>query len=151
MPSASDSPGVYRVVTSQTHALSEPVPVGCIYRINTGAPLPAGTDSVVIVEQTELVSSTDDQEEGEVRTLVQVSPGENVRAPGSDVHKSDLVLRKGEAITGIGGEIGTLIFVGRSEVRVTLVLLFYKILILVNSGVGQRLPKTHRCHHEHGE
>ena len=111
-----DPPGVYQVLTPQTHALSSPLPVGFVYRINTGAPLPAGTDSVVIVEDTQLVSSTEDNEEKEVRTLAQTTPGENVRAPGSDVKKGDLVLTKGEVISGTGGEIGTLAFVGRKEV-----------------------------------
>ncbi|EJD01356.1 uncharacterized protein FOMMEDRAFT_147908 [Fomitiporia mediterranea MF3/22] len=115
---SSDAPGVYQVLTPQTHALAIPLPTGNIYRINTGAPLPAGTDSIVIVEDTQLVSSTADNEEKEVRTLAQVKSGENVRAPGSDVRKGDLVLSKGEIISGTGGEIGTLAFVGRKEVSV---------------------------------
>ncbi|KAH8118420.1 hypothetical protein DFH11DRAFT_1839063 [Phellopilus nigrolimitatus] len=115
---SSNAPGLYRVLTPQVHALATPLPEGSIYRINTGAPLPAGTDSVVIVEETQLVTSTPDEEESEVRTLVQTSPGENVRAPGSDVEKGDLVLQKGELLTGTGGEIGTLAFVGRKEVAV---------------------------------
>ena len=113
---ASDVPGLYRVVTPQTHSLNTHLPKGCIYRINTGAPLPAGTDSVVIVEDTELVISTADGEEAEVRTLKHTSPGENVRSPGSDVRRGDLVLTKGEILHGTGGEIGTLAFVGRKEV-----------------------------------
>lgn len=113
---ATDPAGVYRVVTPQTHTLATSLPTGVIYRINTGAPLPSGTDSVVIVEDTELVSATPDGEETEVRTLVQTTPGENIRSPGSDVRKGDLVLRKGEILRGTGGEIGTLAFVGRKEV-----------------------------------
>ncbi|KAL5527469.1 hypothetical protein ACEPAG_6260 [Sanghuangporus baumii] len=115
---SSDAPGVYQVLTPQTHALSTPLPENFIYRINTGAPLPAGTDSIVIVEETQLVSSTSEHEEKEVRTLVQTKPGENVRAPGSDMKKGDLVLTKGEVVSGTGGEIGTLAFVGRNEVLV---------------------------------
>lgn len=74
-----------------------------------------------MVEDTELVSTTkgangEDVEEDEVRTLAQVSPGENTRKPGSDVRKGNLVLPLGEVITSAGGEIGTLAFVGRKEV-----------------------------------
>ena len=57
-----------------------------------------------------------DTEENEVQTLVQVPPGDNVREPGSDVHKGDLVLPQGEVLTSLGGEVGTLAFVGRKEV-----------------------------------
>ena len=120
---ATDSPGVYKVLTSQTHLLPEILPPGSIYRINTGNPLPAGTDTVIMVEDTRLVStikdpdSVFDGEENEVETLAQIPPGENVRAPGSDVRKGDLVLQKREIIHSSGGEIGTLAFVGRKEVR----------------------------------
>jgi gephyrin len=76
---------------------------------------------VIMVEDTELVSTVgevygQDAEENEVQTLVQVPPGDNVREPGSDVHKGDLVLPKGEVLTSLGGEVGTLAFVGRKEV-----------------------------------
>ncbi|KAF5371123.1 hypothetical protein D9758_004188 [Tetrapyrgos nigripes] len=121
---SSDAPGIYRVLTSQTHALSNPLPPGHIYRINTGGQLPAGTDSVIMVEDTKLISTYVDGEEGsegeekEIETLAQVDPKENVRDPGSDVREGDLVLQKGEKITGQGGEIGTLAFVGRKEIKV---------------------------------
>ena len=115
---------MYKVVTSQTHALSTVVSAGLIYRINTGNPLPAGTDTVIMVEDTRLISTLKDPggvengEENEVETLAQVPAGENVRAPGSDVRQGDLVLQKGERIRSSGGEIGTLAFVGRKEVPV---------------------------------
>jgi gephyrin len=74
-----------------------------------------------MVEDTRLVSTFKaadgtDGEEKEVECLVQVPEGENVRAPGSDVKKGDLVLQKGDIILSEGGEIGTLAFVGRKEV-----------------------------------
>lgn len=73
-----------------------------------------------MVEDTKLISTHkyadgEDGEENEIETLAQVPVGENVRAPGSDVKKGDLALRKGEVITSVGGEIGTLAFVGRKE------------------------------------
>jgi gephyrin len=118
---ASDAPGIYNVITSQTHLVTEPLPPGDIYRVNTGGPLPAGADAVIMVEDTRLISSHTgengtDGEEKEVETLAQVPASENVRKPGSDVRKGDLVLQAGERILSSGGEIGTLAFVGRKEV-----------------------------------
>lgn len=74
-----------------------------------------------MVEDTELVSTVkdangEDLEESQVKTLVQVPKGENVRLLGSDVRTGDLVLQKDDVITSLGGEIGTLAFVGRREV-----------------------------------
>ena len=72
-----------------------------------------------MVEDTLLKSTQSDgsDEELEVEALAQVSPGENVRKPGSDVRKGDLVLEKGQILHASGGEIGTLVFVGKTKVR----------------------------------
>ncbi|KLO16304.1 hypothetical protein SCHPADRAFT_823382, partial [Schizopora paradoxa] len=117
---SSDNAGVYKVLTSVTHKRGSKLPPGSIYRINTGAPLPEGADSVIMVEDTQLVSTAPENpdEELEVRTLAQVPAGENVRTPGSDVRYGALVLNKGTLLSGTGGEIGTLAFVGRKEVLV---------------------------------
>ena len=117
---ATDPPGTYKVLTPQTHKIFDVLP-NSIYRINTGGPLPAGADTVIMVEDTELVSvyrdpSTWIEEEQEVKTLVQVPPFDNVRKPGSDVKKGELVMRSGDKITRGGGEIGTLASIGRREV-----------------------------------
>lgn len=109
------------MLTWKTHAPTEVVPLGSIFRVNTGGPLPAGTDTVIMVEDTELVSTFKDAngeelEESQVKTLVQVPVRENTRRPGSDVRTGDLVLQKDDVITSLGGEIGTLAFVGRKEV-----------------------------------
>ncbi|KAG6861979.1 hypothetical protein C0995_009163 [Termitomyces sp. Mi166 len=119
-----DSPGVYKVLTSQTHSNSQPVPPGSVFRVNTGGPLPAGSDAVIMVEDTRLVSTYEDSdgdlegEEKEIETLVQVPEKENIRFPGTDVRVGDLVLRKGDMIKSGGGEVGTLAFVGKKEVEV---------------------------------
>lgn len=113
---ASDPPGVYKVLTPHTHALSTPVPEGHVFRVNTGAPIPAGTDAVLMVEDTRLHTTDAAGEESEVEALAQVAAGENVRKPGSDVRKGDLALERGTIIHAPGGEIGTLAFVGRQTV-----------------------------------
>ncbi|OCH94289.1 hypothetical protein OBBRIDRAFT_789424 [Obba rivulosa] len=120
---STDLPGIYRVLTPQTHPITQLLPPGAIFRVNTGGPLPAGADTVIMVEDTRLHSSIkndqgEDIEEEAVETLVQVPPGDNVRDPGSDTKSGDVVLEKGQIIHSAGGEIGTLAFVGRTHVKV---------------------------------
>ena len=110
-------------VTSISHAKPGQVPelkIGEVSRITTGAPLPPGATSVVMVEDTVLKSKTDDgAEEKEVEILTgAIKPGENVREVGSDVQAGDVIMRKGEGITAVGGEFGLLASVGTREVSV---------------------------------
>lgn len=71
-----------------------------------------------MVEDTVIKSMTDDgREEKEVEILTdQVKPNENIREIGSDIRAGDVVLRKGEEITDVGGELGLLASVGKAEV-----------------------------------
>lgn len=118
--STSTLPGFYPVLSNKNYPggiLTDPLPKGHIYRINTGAPLPIGTDAVVMVEDTELVEADQNtKDEKVVKLLVQVPANENVRMPGTDVKKGDMVLEKGARISEVGGELGSLIFVGRETV-----------------------------------
>lgn len=60
-------------------------------RISTGAPLPAGADSVVAVERT--------REEGDEVVLdADAPPGRNVREAGEDMHAGDVVLESGSLL-----------------------------------------------------
>ncbi|KAK0112765.1 hypothetical protein ONS95_014499 [Cadophora gregata] len=116
------SKGVFPVA-SISHATPGEIPpleVGQIARITTGAPLPPGATSVVMVEDTILKTMTEDgQEEHEIEILAEgVKAGENVREVGSDIKKGEVVLRRGDEISAIGGELGLLASVGRAEVRV---------------------------------
>lgn len=113
--------GVFKVLTSATLASSTSVPSDSVYRINTGAPLPPGTNAVIMVEDTRIDSqfTSDEGEEGEekaVELLAEVDVGENVRKAGSDVRTGDRVLMAGDVLTSLGGELGTLAFVGRKQV-----------------------------------
>ncbi|MEM2002621.1 MAG: molybdopterin biosynthesis protein [Candidatus Methanomethylicaceae archaeon] len=77
--------------------------------IATGAPMPKGADSVVMVEYTKKV---DDH----VQIFRGTTPGENVASAGSDIQMGELVLRKG---TVLGRrEIGLLAAIGLEEVEV---------------------------------
>lgn len=114
--------GVYPVALV-SHAQAGDIPElkeGEIARITTGAPLPPGADSVVMVEDTVLKTKTEDgMEEKEVEILAEgIETGENVREVGSDVNEGDVILKKGEGVTVVGGEFGLLASVGTSEVSV---------------------------------
>lgn len=110
-------------VASVSHAKTGEIPAlqrGQIARITTGAPLPDGANTVVMVEDTVLRAKTDDgKEEREVEFLSdEIGPEENVREVGSDIRAGEVVLRKGEEITAVGGELGLLASVGRADVMV---------------------------------
>ena len=122
---AKDAPSTKGVfpVASISHASPgdiQPLKTGQITRITTGAPLPPGATAVVMVEDTVLKSKTEDgKEEREVEILTDdIQPGENVREIGSDIKAGETILRKGEKISAIGGELGLLASVGRAEVLV---------------------------------
>ena len=110
-------------VASVSHATPGQVPTlepGTITRITTGAPLPPGATSVVMVEDTVLSSMTEDGHEEEIVEILtdRVRPDENVRQVGSDIKYGETVLRRGDEISAVGGELGLLASVGISEVMV---------------------------------
>ncbi|KAM4064658.1 putative molybdopterin binding domain-containing protein [Hirsutella rhossiliensis] len=110
-------------VTAVSHATPgqvKPLKEGEVARITTGAPLPPGAASVIMVEDTILKAMTDDgTEEREIEMQADgVKEGENVREVGSDIQKDSVILDRGEQITGVGGEIGLLAAVGVAEVKV---------------------------------
>ena len=116
------SKGVFPVA-SVSHAAPGSIPNlqrGQIARITTGAPLPPGANSVVMVEDTVLRSMTDDGREEKVVEILtsEVKPDENIREVGSDIEIGEVVLKKGEEITAVGGELGLLASVGKAEVLV---------------------------------
>lgn len=123
VPEDGPSPVGILQVASISHASPGEVPAlpaGKIARITTGAPLPPGATSVVMVEDTALKSMTEDgREEKEVEILTnKIKVGENVREVGSDIPDGATILREGEKFTALGGELGLLASVGRREVLV---------------------------------
>ncbi|KAE8415651.1 hypothetical protein BDV36DRAFT_297904 [Aspergillus pseudocaelatus] len=111
-------------VASTAHAnasdTAPPLERGTISRITTGAPLPPNANAVVMVEDTVLHSSTPDgTEEATVEILTDdIKPNENVRQPGSDIELGSRILRKGDIVTPVGGEIGLLAATGTSTVKI---------------------------------
>jgi len=82
---------------------------GTAVRIMTGAPVPAGADTVVRFEDTRL-------EEDWVEVLKAPSTGANVRQAGEDVRAGQVVLEPGKVLRP--QEIGMLAALGRVEVAV---------------------------------
>lgn len=78
---------------------------GQALRIMTGAPIPAGADAIVRVEDTE-------ESDGKVRIRAIARPGDHVRAAGHDIQAGSLALRAGVVLTP--ARIGLLAALGRS-------------------------------------
>ena len=73
---------------------------GCAARIMTGAPIPDGADSVVMVEDTEFVGDKGILDGSQtVRVSKFTKPGDGVRVAGDDVRRGDTVFVAGTTIT----------------------------------------------------
>lgn len=101
------APVTLPVVGDVAAAPGEPAPLepGTAVRIMTGAPVPAGADAVVPVEDTDHVTFNgvrDDAAQHGSATQVEISrgrqTGEFVREPGSDVAEGAVVLRAGTVL-----------------------------------------------------
>ena len=116
------SKGTFKVTSISHAAPGEPPPLQDdeITRITTGAPLPPGAKTVVMVEDTIVRSTTADGKEEETVEILtdELQPGENVRAIGSDARKGVIILYENTEITAVGGEIGLLCSVGVAEVKI---------------------------------
>lgn len=119
-----DLRGVFPV-TAVSHASAareeRELKAGEVARITTGAPLPAGATSVVMVEDTVVaeMAAGEGGEEAKVEVFATgVRAGENVREVGSDVRRGTVILKKGDQVSSVGGEMGLLAAVGVGEVRV---------------------------------
>jgi len=106
-------PGLELIVLEQIVAGAVPtrkVERGSATQIMTGAPLPAGADAVVMVEQTQAAGDR-------VRILqTPVKPGQNIVRRAASLAKGQMVLETGRALRAI--EIGLLAEVGHTKVTV---------------------------------
>jgi molybdenum cofactor synthesis domain-containing protein len=108
---AADTSPVRRLVGDQMAGYVAGVRVtpGAAARITTGAPIPPGADAVIMVEHTE-------EHDGQVVIHRRVRPGDDVRPPGQDIPRGQLVLPRG---TLLGPpELGLLATMNRTEVLV---------------------------------
>jgi molybdopterin molybdotransferase len=88
------------------------VTAGTCVRLFTGAPLPPGTDAVVMQEDTR----PDPHAASEVLILAPAKPGDYVRPRGEDVKRGSVLAEAGQALTA--GRMGLLAAVGLTRVRV---------------------------------
>jgi len=80
-------------------------------RIMTGALIPKGADSVIMVENTQR------QDKNKVKIFKETVMGENIRRAGEDVRKGELVIPCGTLLKP--AHIGLLAALGRAKVKVT--------------------------------
>lgn len=99
---------VDRIYTGQLSAVT--IEPGTCAEIATGAPLPAGADAVVMVEETTRNG------DAAVRVLASVAPGQHVGRRGADLARGDRVASAGELLTP--SRIGALAAVGAVDVEV---------------------------------
>jgi molybdopterin molybdotransferase len=78
-------------------------------RVMTGAPMPKGTDTVIMQEDVERDGDT-------IRVSTGHKPGQNVRAAGEDVTAGQIVLSAGRQI--LPADLGLLASLGIAEIRV---------------------------------
>ena len=99
---------VDRIYTGQMSTVI--VVPGTCAEIATGAPVPAGADAVVMVEET--------ASEGELILIrTDATPGRNIGRRGADIMTGDLVVRAGGVLTP--SRVGALAAIGQSDVTVT--------------------------------
>lgn len=80
-------------------------------RIMTGAAVPKGADSVVIVEDTEK------QGKDKVKIFKEAKRRDNIRSRGEDIKNGELVVSKGTLLSS--AHIGILASLGKSKIKVT--------------------------------
>jgi molybdenum cofactor synthesis domain-containing protein len=77
--------------------------------IATGAPMPPGADSVVMVEQTDADGTT-------VRIFAAADVGQNIGRQGADIKRDQIVMRAGETLNA--SRVGAIAALGLAEVNV---------------------------------
>ena len=113
---AADGPGDYPLVgeVSAGAVADFSVEPGTVAYITTGAPLPAGADAVVMIEETERLETGANAPR--IRIKEQVQSGADVRPVGVDVEAGQIVLAAGERMDA--AEIGLLATAGIVNVPV---------------------------------
>ncbi len=102
----------YQVIATLTagQTLSDVCGPGQCVRIMTGAPMPPGTDTVVMQEQAETL------DDGRIRLDARHRPGQNVRQAGEDIARGTRVFGPGRVLRP--ADLGVLASLGFAELRV---------------------------------
>lgn len=82
---------------------------GKCFKVATGAMIPNGADSVVILEDTEIMGD-------KIIVYKPIFPGANITKKGGDIEKGSIVIRKGTVLTP--SKIGVLASLGIREINV---------------------------------
>ncbi|HEY9461549.1 MAG TPA: gephyrin-like molybdotransferase Glp [Vicinamibacterales bacterium] len=98
---------IEKVFTGQMPA--QTVGAGQCIEIATGAPMPAGADAVVIVEET-------DSDDDLVRVFMPVNTAQNIGRQGSDIQKGQTVMQPGTLLNA--SRVGSLAALGLTDVSV---------------------------------
>ena len=98
---------IEKVFTGQMPA--QTVGAGQCIEIATGAPMPAGADAVVIVEET-------DSDDDVVRVFMSVNTAQNIGRQGSDIEKGQTVMQPGTLLNA--SRVGSLAALGLTDVSV---------------------------------
>ncbi len=106
-----DSPARLKIIDDQPagRVSEKTVLPGTAIKVMTGAPIPAGTDSVIPIELT----TYDDVV---VNITEPFATGKNIRLAGEDIPKNSIVMRPGRLLQPV--EVGVLASIGRTKVRV---------------------------------
>lgn len=91
------------------HPMTVAIGAGCAVRITTGAPIPAGCDAVVPLEQTS-------ESAAGVTLQTAPQPGDHIRRQGEEYHRGEPLLAAGTLLRA--GEIGLLASAGTAQVKV---------------------------------
>lgn len=107
---AADGLSARRVLAELTAGSAHHVTMeaGTAVRIMTGAPVPAGADAVIMVEQTE-------ENNGVLRIARELRAGESIHVVGQDLARGALVLVRGSVLGP--AEIGLLATIGRTRIH----------------------------------
>ena len=114
---AAPSAPVYLDVVAEVRAgtvAERGVGPGEAIRIMTGAPMPAGADTVVPFEDTDEVGGG--HHPGRIGIMRQAAIGDNVRMAGEDIARGQLVLERGTCLRP--QEIGVMASLGRAQAQV---------------------------------
>ena len=98
-----------RIYTGEPSSIT--VTAGACAEIATGAPLPAGADAVVMVEETARDGSGE-----EIEIFAAASPGQNIGRRGADIVAGDRVVSAGDLLTP--SRVGALAAIGCRDVEV---------------------------------
>ena len=98
---------IEKVFTGQMPSMT--IEAGQCTEIATGAPMPPGADSVVMVEQTDAEGTT-------VRIFAAADVGQNIGRQGADIKRGQTVMRAGETLNA--SRVGAIAALGLAEVNV---------------------------------